>query len=217
MNVGNRIPALQETIKRVSEFATCLEPSGMSIRFLNFGRDGDFNNLTDVNDIMQKVQMVDYEGNTRLGQWLQIKIVGPMIIQKAESNTLQKPVIVAVITDGEVSLSNTSIGGRENTSFTYLLQPNGEPSTSLGNTIRRCKNWPALRKLGEAAVVFLLCRVGDNDEAEAFLKAIEKEEKLKDMVYVSPDRVDDKLAIFQKCGGDDAYRNWVSPRPAIDS
>ena len=112
MNTGNRITALQETIKRVSEFATYLEPSGMSIRFLNFEQDENFNNLADVNDIMQKVQMIDYEGNTRLGQWLQIKIVGPMILQKAENNTLQKPVIVAVITDGEVSLSDTLIGAK---------------------------------------------------------------------------------------------------------
>jgi hypothetical protein len=110
MNTGNRITALQETVKRVSEFATYLEPSGMSIRFLNFEQDGNFNNLADVNDIMQKVQMVDYDGTTKLGQWLQIKIVGPMILEKAENNTLQKPVIVAVITDGEVSLSDTLLG-----------------------------------------------------------------------------------------------------------
>ena len=39
-------------------------------------------------------------------------------------------------------------------------------------------------------MVFLLCRVGDSVEAEAFLKTLEKDEDLKDMVYVSPHRVD---------------------------
>jgi hypothetical protein len=94
----------------VSEFATYLEPSGISIRFLNFKGDGNFNNLADVNDIMQKIQMIDYNGNTQLGLFLGEKIVNPMIIEKAESNTLKKPVIVVVITDGEVSLSDTWIG-----------------------------------------------------------------------------------------------------------
>jgi len=110
MNIGNRIPALQQTIKCVSEIATILEPSGMSIRFLNSTQDGNFNNLTNVNDIMQKVQMVDYNGYTLLGTQLRDKIVNPMIIQRAENNTLKKPVIVAAITDGEVSLSDTLIG-----------------------------------------------------------------------------------------------------------
>jgi hypothetical protein len=65
-------------------------------------------------------------------------------------------------------------------------------------------------------VVFLLCRVGNSVEAEAFLKGLEKDENLKDMVYVYPYRVDDQLAIFQRCGDDDGYRTWVSLGPAID-
>ena len=105
MRAENRIIALQETIRCVSEFATLLT-SGMSIRFLNFKQDGNFNNLTDLKEIMQKVQMVNYHGNTKLGHWLRMKIVGPMIMKKADNNVLKKPVIVAVITDGEVSLSN---------------------------------------------------------------------------------------------------------------
>jgi len=66
-------------------------------------------------------------------------------------------------------------------------------------------------------VVFLLCRVGDSVEAEAFFKRLEKDESLKDMVYVSPWRVDDQLAIFQRCRDDGGYRNWVSLGLAIDS
>lgn len=108
------------------------------------------------------------------------------------------------------------VKGRESASFigdfrpVDMLQPRGEPPTSLGNTIRRCKTWPALRRLGEAAVVFLLCRVGGSVKAESFFKTLERDENLKDMVYVSPYRVDDQLAIFQRCKDDDGYRSWVS-------
>jgi|SRR5437667_267254 len=102
MNTGNRIQALQETLQGVAEFATILEPTGISIRFLNFEHDKDFDNLTNVNEVVQKAQMVRYNGNTRLGQILQQKVVNP-ILRKANSNVLKKPVIVTVITDGEVS------------------------------------------------------------------------------------------------------------------
>ncbi|OQV04219.1 hypothetical protein CLAIMM_09135 [Cladophialophora immunda] len=188
MNIGSRISALQETVKSVAKFATILEPSGMSVRFINFKEDGQFNNLTDVDDIMQKVQMVDYSGNTRLGQRLRMKIVDPMILEKADTNSLKKPVIVAVVTDGE---------------------PTVEPPTTLGETMKTCKNWPSVRKLGEAVVAFLLCRVGDSVQAEAFFLGLEKDQNLRDVVYVSPYRIDDELAIFQRCGDDEGYRAWL--------
>jgi hypothetical protein len=108
MHTGSRITALQKTVKCVSELAIILT-SGISIRFLNFKQDGNFNNLTDLNDIMQKIEMVKYDGNTKLGYWLQEKITGPMIMEKADENKLEKPVIVAIITDAEVSLSDELI------------------------------------------------------------------------------------------------------------
>jgi hypothetical protein len=69
---------------------------------------------------------------------------------------------------------------------------------------------PDLRKLGEAVVVFLLCRVGDSVNAQNFLKNIEEEERLKDMVYCSHDSIDEELAVFQRVKDDAKYFGWVS-------
>jgi DUF1680 family protein len=69
---------------------------------------------------------------------------------------------------------------------------------------------PDLRKLGEAVVVFLLCRVGDSVSAQDFLKKIEEEERLKDMVYCSHDSIDEELAVFQRVKDDAKYFGWVS-------
>jgi len=106
MTQDKRIAALEDTLQRVAKFATKLEPSGMSIRFLNFSQDKEFNNLNDVEDIMRKVRAVDYDGPTPLGQTLYFKIVAPMVFQKERQNTFTKPIIVMVITDGEVSMTN---------------------------------------------------------------------------------------------------------------
>jgi hypothetical protein len=101
MTQGNRIPALQETVKNIAKWATQLEPSGISIRFLNYQSDTNYDHLTSADDIEQMVRKVPYDGTTRLGQKLQSKVVGP-ITKKAKDNVLLKPVIVAIITDGEV-------------------------------------------------------------------------------------------------------------------
>lgn len=109
MQSGNRMQALQETVHNIAKFATKLEPSGISIRFLNFDQDedGEFDNLNDLDKIDQKVKMVGSHGpRTRLGVELDQKVYMP-IVKKAKSNALKKPVIVAVITDGEVSYDET--------------------------------------------------------------------------------------------------------------
>lgn len=89
-------------------------------------------------------------------------------------------------------------------------QPTTEPKDSLSKTIFRTKMDSNLRKLGEAVVVFLLCRVGDDTEAEGFLRAIEEEKRLEGMVHVSHESVDEKLAVFQRVKDNRLYWSWVS-------
>jgi hypothetical protein len=105
MQSGNRVKALQETVHNIAKFANKLEPLGLSIRFLNFDQDedGEFDNLNDLDDIDRKVTMVNSNGRcTRLGVELHQKVIRHIVI-KAKTNVLKKPVIVSVITDGEVS------------------------------------------------------------------------------------------------------------------
>jgi hypothetical protein len=64
--------------------------------------------------------------------------------------------------------------------------------------------------MGEVSVVFLLCRVGDSPTAEGFLKSIEDNEKLKNMVYCSREHIDKRLPVFQKAKDDPEYFGWVS-------
>lgn len=98
------IPALNDTLGRVAHIATILQPKGISIRFLNYdeGDGREYDDLVDEHDIATKVARVPYYGNTRLGQVLNDKIVYPKIINKLLSGTLERPVFVVIITDGQV-------------------------------------------------------------------------------------------------------------------
>lgn len=106
-NIPARVPILKDTLQRVAQFATKLEPTGISLRFLNYPYDqrGGFDNLGAVSEIMDKTERV-YEvqgGGTQLGTMLNTKVVQPMIINKVNSGNFRKPIIVILITDGEVS------------------------------------------------------------------------------------------------------------------
>lgn len=98
------IPALNDTLRRVAHFATILQPKGISIRFLNYdeGNGRKYDDLVDAHEIATKVASVPFSGGTRLGQVLNDKIVYPKIINKILSDTLERPVFVVIITDGQV-------------------------------------------------------------------------------------------------------------------
>ena len=105
MQEEDRVEALRDTLQRVSRFATLLSPEGISVRILNhYGdHDGRWDNLSTVESVNRRMDEVSYAGSTPLGIRLWEKILYPLVIGKANSNTLKKPVVVIVITDGEVS------------------------------------------------------------------------------------------------------------------
>ncbi|KAI9861884.1 MAG: hypothetical protein M1813_004952 [Trichoglossum hirsutum] len=180
MELENRKQMLVNTIRQVATFATVLEPSGITVRFVNHDEDSTFDNMVDVGDIIAKVRKVDFRGDTKLGTMLDRKVVQPMIIQRAKERTLKKPVIVVIITDGEPS----------------------ENPQIIGDTIYDCKTNGEVKAYGDAAVVFLVSQVGNSENATAFLRELEADRKVKGMVYCSTDKLDD-LSRKEKGGRND--------------
>lgn len=101
MRQGSRIPVLKDTLRRVARFAMYLKPTGISLRFLNHPADHSFDGLKSVKDIMKKLESIEFSGCSRLGTELNDKVVKPLI-KKAEQRQLTRPLVVVIITDGEV-------------------------------------------------------------------------------------------------------------------
>ena len=100
-----RMSALKDTLERVAAFATILSTAGIFIRLLNCDKDenGDFDNLRTVESVAQRLKDVTCSRGSKLGTILEEKIVKPMILDKVAAGTFKKPIIVVIITDGEVS------------------------------------------------------------------------------------------------------------------
>jgi hypothetical protein len=109
---GERIGQLRNTLQRVVEIALSMQlydNGGIKVRFLNYEYDdnGEFDNLASVQEVTSKVDMVFSEkrSGSQLGTKLLKKVVNPMIKDKIRFGQFKNPVIVVLITDGEVRQS----------------------------------------------------------------------------------------------------------------
>lgn len=102
MYLEERLAALGDTLRRIAAIANRLEPEGIKVRFINHRNDHLFDALKCADDVDELTARMPVGGPTRIGQMLRDKIVEPMIMARAREGSLARPVIVVVITDGQV-------------------------------------------------------------------------------------------------------------------
>jgi hypothetical protein len=102
MSQGNRNKLLHETVHLIMPVASRLNDVGVSLRFINYTKDGEFDRISTTENIEKTLEMVAPRGATPIGTVLRKKIVDP-ILEKARAGKLVTPVLVVIITDGEVT------------------------------------------------------------------------------------------------------------------
>ncbi|KAL2815194.1 hypothetical protein BJX63DRAFT_431013 [Aspergillus granulosus] len=192
MRFGNRMDAMVETLQRVCFWATMIEPSGISLRFLTHRDDdkGQFDNLTDTEKIDDLLAGVKLGGPTELGTMLRRKVILPLEERAQTHGGRIKPRIVIIITDGEPTREYKD--RLRDVMYEIKTAPNGLATT-----------------FGSAVTVFLVARVGNDDKASIFLRDLRKDPKLCSMVYVFDQPLDDVLETLVQHAGKKAYETLV--------
>jgi len=168
---GSRIKDLRLILERVSFAATLFDADGISIRFMNTDlsgvRDQQGRPLQDgvateaqIEQIMRGVQ---FKGLTPMGTSLRKKVIDEIVLQKAASGQLRKPVLVIAITDG---------------------QPAGEPQNAVFETIRYAFDTLQQRfpQYGRGGVAFEFAQVGNDEMAKKFLAKLDEDPQIGPMV-----------------------------------
>jgi hypothetical protein len=70
-----------------------------------------------------------------------------------------------------------------------------------------------LQSYGDAAVVFIVSRVGNSPAAQDFIAGIRQEKELERMVLCSMDDLDEQHAVFIRARNNAGYTAWVSTAP----
>ncbi|PUU74221.1 hypothetical protein B9Z19DRAFT_1033548 [Tuber borchii] len=175
MKLDGRYDMMRKTILKISDVCTAFRDEGISIKFLNFKGDKDYNYIHDRERLDEVIRNIHPKGGTRLGTVLRNKIIEPLIIEKAKEKSLERPVLVTIITDG---------------------QPAGEDRGELKRTMLNCKKelaglaGPSDELYGGQAVVFQISLVGSSDAAKSYIKELEDDPEIKNFVYCTRDRLD---------------------------
>jgi hypothetical protein len=103
MKLEGRYNLMKGTIHTISNVCTSFREEGISVRFLNFSGDLGYNHVRSKEELNSICSEVAPNGRSMLGTVLKNKIVEPLILEKARNQRLKRPVLVTIITDGQVS------------------------------------------------------------------------------------------------------------------
>ena len=104
---------------------------------------------------------VQFTGMTPLGSSLESKVIRPFLESGVNSRTLQKPILVITITDGE---------------------PTGEPASQVAQVIKKAKNLVTNSTYGPGAIAFEFAQVGKDTKAQAFLGRLDTDPEIGKMI-----------------------------------
>ena len=149
---GERVEDLKFILSRVADIGTRFDDDGIVIRFMNCNVNGDgVRNAVDVQNLMSKVK---FSGITPLGTNLDKKVIQPFVLGQANSNSMAKPILTFVITDGE---------------------PTGEPRDTLCQIVKRTKNALSRTRYGSGAFALQVAQVGKDLKALKFLEQLDND------------------------------------------
>lgn len=103
-------------------------------------------------DAQALISRIRFTGLTPFGTQLNAKVIEPMVVGPARSNTLKKPVLIIAITDG---------------------QPAGEDRGTLFRVILNAHNELSRTRYGPDALSLQIAQVGNDVKARQFLEEID--------------------------------------------
>ncbi|KAF7792466.1 hypothetical protein EIP86_003505 [Pleurotus ostreatoroseus] len=186
MRQNSRYEIQKDLVKRIARIATRIVPDdiGVDVRFIN----ADFNktnlNLDEVNQALTDNGPTGPA--TRIGSALQDKILKPFVYSYLPTKTLQRPLLVCVITDGS---------------------PTAEPQETFKNAIVECRRMVADADYPPDAVRFLVSQIGDDAAAKVFLQALNADRDINDVLHCTTDRLDAEFMKMRQ--NEDQLESWL--------
>ncbi|KAJ7031716.1 hypothetical protein C8F04DRAFT_1397042 [Mycena alexandri] len=183
MKRDGRWDAQVQLVKKIAQITTRILPEGdgVALRFINQNVDNSEKlSLQEIGSIMENMSWQP-NGGTAIGTHLRSKILEPLVYSKLRPQTLARPLLISVITDG---------------------MPSQEKNKVFVEAIKECGD--KLKQAGYSceSVKFMIGQIGAVKSAAAFLEGVGKNQDIADMVFVTSDQLDKRVSAFKENKGD---------------
>ncbi|KAF5319521.1 hypothetical protein D9619_008711 [Psilocybe cf. subviscida] len=178
MRREGRWAAQVQLVNRITRITTRILPEddGVALRFINQTvNNSDKLNLQAVTSIMEGSSWQP-GGNTEIGTYLKSKILEPLIYSQLQLRTLMRPYLISVITDG---------------------MPEPERKEAFVEAIKECGDKLQAAGYPRESVKFVLGQIGTGKAATSFLEGVRNNQAIKNEVYVTSDKLDERLSALK--------------------
>ncbi|EHK42064.1 hypothetical protein TRIATDRAFT_31436 [Trichoderma atroviride IMI 206040] len=178
MKREGRWESQKELIQRITQVTTLVLPEGegVALRFINRDVDNATNlTLEGIRDILKPMTWQP-GGDTPIGTNLQSKILQPLVYEKIKNRTLERPLLIIIITDG---------------------MPEPEDPSMLVNAILECERQLQKNDYPPQTVKFMIGQIGTAKSATKFLESLRNNQDLSRTTFVTSERLDEKFSEYK--------------------
>ncbi|UKZ70763.1 uncharacterized protein TrAtP1_011733 [Trichoderma atroviride] len=178
MKREGRWESQKELIQRITQVTTLVLPEGegVALRFINRDVDNATNlTIEGIRDILKPMTWQP-GGDTPIGTNLQSKILQPLVYEKIKNGTLERPLLIIIITDG---------------------MPEPEDSSMLVNVILECERRLQKNDYPPQTVKFMIGQIGTAKSATKFLDSLRNNQDLSRTTFVTSERLDEKFSEYK--------------------
>ncbi|KAH8424882.1 ankyrin repeat protein [Aspergillus melleus] len=192
MDIEQRKGPLNELAQRITSITTRVIPDdeGIELRFIN-QQTSDEMTKPSMQMIDSIIKKVSFDGWTEIGTNLRKKVLEGSVYEQLENDGLKRLVLVSIVTDGRP------------------IGPHGSPErvNTLKDVIRECGETLKAKQYDRNAVRFQLSQIGDDPAAEEFLKQLEDDHELDDVLYITSERLDKGFRKLHENGN--RFEQWL--------
>ncbi|PLN86161.1 hypothetical protein BDW42DRAFT_190359 [Aspergillus taichungensis] len=164
---GDRYDDQKAMVGRIARVATRIIPEhmGIDLRFIN--AKAAFTDCRE-DQILKSMTTVTPRGTTPLGKNLKERVLNPLIHNPLErGESLKRPYLISIITDGRPDDQELFI-----------------------NALQDCKYALEAAECPEYSVVFLISQIGDDTAAKRFMKSLQNDETLREIIHCTSTSLD---------------------------
>ncbi|VUC28211.1 unnamed protein product [Clonostachys rosea] len=156
------VGTVKNTLDEIAMIAESFTESRITVQFVNAEKSWHSNSGESLRQVADEALRTRREG-LALGTKLNDKIVKPMVLDKIDTDTFNKPLVVFVATNGKPDSK--------------------EEEAKFFEVIAQCSDYLESKSLGKSSVIFVMSGLAGDAEPGELVNGIKKHKRAKDLVY----------------------------------